>query len=82
MPARFVLSLLLDCSVVCVCVCVCVCVFVCSNARVYSPQGAHHLDLRNTNKADPVYVVHARDIERAAIKAFIDTADLRQTLHQ
>jgi lysosomal Pro-X carboxypeptidase len=38
---------------------------------VYIFGGAHHLDLRNSNPADPPAVIAARDFERAAISQWI-----------
>ena len=45
------------------------------------PEGAHHLDLRAADDADPASVTKARDIERQYIKKWIEEAgDTNSTL--
>jgi hypothetical protein len=39
---------------------------------LYIGEGAHHLDLREPNAADPASVVEARDIETANINSWVN----------
>ena len=43
---------------------------------VIIPEGAHHLDLRGANAADPVSVIQARKIERAHIDKWIKNSNI------
>ena len=43
---------------------------------VIIPEGAHHLDLRGTNAADPVSVIQARKLERAHIEKWIKNSNM------
>ena len=43
---------------------------------VIIPDGAHHLDLRSKNKADPPSVIAARNTEKAFIKKWIAKANV------
>jgi len=48
-----------------------------SSGSVYSiiiPEGAHHLDLRGSNPADPVSVISARKDEKKYIRKWIQQA--------
>ena len=42
------------------------------NHWIFMERGAHHLDLRGPNLADPPEVTAARKIEEANIKSWID----------
>ena len=42
------------------------------------PEGAHHLDLRGSDPNDPASVIRARDMERMAIKKWINQARKQQ----
>ena len=44
--------------------------------------GAHHLDLRTPNAADPDGVVVARNMERAAIRRWLDAANMQALLRK
>lgn len=45
-----------------------------SLVAILIPEGAHHLDLRSPNPADPVSVVNARKLEKMLIKKWIKEA--------
>ena len=44
---------------------------------VIIPEGAHHLDLRGSNKLDPKSVVDARNVHRDNIQKWINKASIK-----
>lgn len=47
---------------------------------VLIPMGAHHLDIRNSNSQDPIYVVEARQLEKTNILTWIAEAQQKAKL--